>query len=347
MPVGGHNPNLDILRSIAVLSVLATHVLQVIAGIQFGERVAFGVDTYALGRIGVLFFFVHTCLVLLQSLERTGAGLRPGEVFRNFYITRATRIYPLSIFLILIGVVFAIPPNALFVPYVWHGSGWFFENILLVQNINGMSDVSGPLWSLPYEVQMYVVLPGIYLWLKVFQSNFDCGLIFISGALLSRAHPLFYYFPCFLAGVIAYRLLGTVQPRLPAWLWGPVMIGITVLYTVTPRSDQSWVKSVFSCLTVGVLIPLFDARRSLIGTAASQIAKYSYGIYLSHMPLLWLIYRKLTLPEWSRPILVVLATAVVSLVCYHAIEYPLIRAGKRLVSERPVQRQETDLVPSC
>lgn len=66
------NSNLDILRSVAVLAVFLCHLLQVMAGCKFGERLAFGIETYSLGQIGVVIFFVHTSLVLMQSMERTG-----------------------------------------------------------------------------------------------------------------------------------------------------------------------------------------------------------------------------------------------------------------------------------
>src|ERR1019366_3535011 len=156
MAKAGHAPNLDILRSVAVLAGFATHTLQVIAGCKFGEHFAYGVDTYALGRIGVLLFFVHTSLVLMQSLERTGTELAAWPLIRHFYIKRAFRIYPLSICLISVCIAFSIPPNALGVAYEWHGARWVAASILLIQNITRDSQVSGPMYSLPYEVQMYL-----------------------------------------------------------------------------------------------------------------------------------------------------------------------------------------------
>src|ERR1019366_1254898 len=129
----GQDSNLDILRSIAVLAVFVTHALQVIAGVKFGEHLAYGVETYSLGRIGVLIFFVHTSLVLMQSLERTTTNLLSWSLIRYFYIRRAFRIYPLSVCLILLSMAFSIPPNALGVPYRWRGARWALANILLIQ----------------------------------------------------------------------------------------------------------------------------------------------------------------------------------------------------------------------
>src|SRR5580704_7033323 len=100
MKSSSHDSNLNILRSIAVLAVFVSHALQVMARCRLGEGRAYGVDTFALGRVGVLLFFVHTSLVLMQSLERTKLGGWP--LMRHFYIRRAFRIYPLSVCLVLL-----------------------------------------------------------------------------------------------------------------------------------------------------------------------------------------------------------------------------------------------------
>jgi peptidoglycan/LPS O-acetylase OafA/YrhL len=55
-------PNLDMLRACAVLMVLFDHTFQSV--VHASERVAW------IGRLGVLFFFVHTACVLMMSLEQ-------------------------------------------------------------------------------------------------------------------------------------------------------------------------------------------------------------------------------------------------------------------------------------
>lgn len=331
----GQDPNLDVLRSVAVLAVFLTHALQVIAGCAFGDRLAFGVDTYALGRIGVLIFFVHTSLVLMRSLERHGEGLSGWPLAGRFYIRRAFRIYPLSVGLILCCIAFSIPPNALGAAFAWHGMPWLAANILLVQNITGSPDVSSPLWSLPYEVQMYLVLPALFLLLR--RSGMKrLASVCLIGALFGFLYPILRYVPCFLAGVFAYQLAGVVRPRVPSWLWLPVVTALVVAYVRTPGSDMSWLKDVVSCFTVGVLIPQFHAVNGAIAAAASRIARYSYGIYLCHTPVLW-FSRELALSGWQRDIWLMLATGAVSVACYHAIERPMIAIGSRLADRTLTQ----------
>ena len=75
-------PNLDLLRTVAVLLVFVGH-LMLTAGVRgLGD----------VGRFGVLIFFVHTSLVLMLSMERL--GLTGGRLYFAFLIRRFFRIYP-------------------------------------------------------------------------------------------------------------------------------------------------------------------------------------------------------------------------------------------------------------
>jgi peptidoglycan/LPS O-acetylase OafA/YrhL len=317
--------NLDILRAIAVLSVFFTHLYRFDP--QFYDP-AFQEYHASLGRAGVLIFFVHTSLVLMQSLERTGKKLSGWPLTRYFYIRRVFRIYPLSICLIVLSIAFSIPSNPL-APYRSYRLGWLLTNLLLVQNITGTRNVSDPEWSLPYEVQMYVVLPVLFLVLRAGAGYLRAILIYAAGVIVSLIHWLLQFVPCFLSGVIAYELLKTVRPRFRAWLWIPTILVAVVVFTITPYTQSRW-KWASICLFIGLSIPLFQQNGGVTAIAAATVAKYSYGIYLSHLPLIWLIYHKLTISDWQRPILAVVGTGVTSWICFHTIERPLIRAGTRL-----------------
>src|SRR6266850_1776977 len=89
MPKGA-SANLDFLRAIAVLLVLAQHLCRRMHVEHIGWA-----PTTSLGLFGVLLFFVHTSLVLMYSMERS--GLHGALLFKDFCIRRIFRIYPLSI----------------------------------------------------------------------------------------------------------------------------------------------------------------------------------------------------------------------------------------------------------
>jgi peptidoglycan/LPS O-acetylase OafA/YrhL len=69
--------NLDLLRSLAVFFVVVSHIP------HFVDWPLLPYSFDALGRLGVAMFFVHTTLVLLQSLERHQAGAST-----SFYVRR-------------------------------------------------------------------------------------------------------------------------------------------------------------------------------------------------------------------------------------------------------------------
>src|SRR6185312_1410325 len=96
--------NLDLLRAMAVLSVVVCHLMAATGmSVGYGRYVA-----STLGDFGVYVFFVHTALVLMGSLERE--GIRAGWV-TSFYIRRAFRIYPLAIVAILLVVATGEPAS--------------------------------------------------------------------------------------------------------------------------------------------------------------------------------------------------------------------------------------------
>lgn len=320
------NPNLDLLRSIAVGLVLLSHL-------PFLDALRDAADTraatIAVGHVGVALFFAHTALVLMQSLQRHGPA--PGP----FYIRRAFRIYPLSIAVVLlVALAHWLGGRPLDASLVW-------SNLLLVQNVTGHRSMPDPLWSLPYEVQMYLVLPWLYL------------LTTLSGAALRRALAatalvamavlgfaaaadrlaLLAYVPCFAGGVLAFVLTRRARPRFgPVPMFaaagaGPVLVPALVA-AGAPELPLLWVL----CLGLGVLIPLcrpIQGRR--LAAAAKTVATYSYGVYLTHVVALavafGLLARQHAAVQWAAfaVLLVALSYAV-----YHAVEAPCIRLGVRL-----------------
>jgi peptidoglycan/LPS O-acetylase OafA/YrhL len=332
--LGGQSSNLDILRAVAVLAVFLAHWLQVVAGLRFGQTFAFGVDTAALGRSGVLIFFVHTSLVLMQSLKRTSPNVPDQLLYRHFYIKRMFRIYPLSICLILVSIALSIPPDATGSSYRWGGQVWLIANLLLVQNVFGGGSVAAPLWTLPSELQMYLALPALFFALRKRKrsGNIDLIAIYLVGLLLAWLYSLFQFVPSFLGGVIAYKLLESVKPRFPAWTWSFAVLAALLAYMLSPYSDRSQPKDALLSMTVALFIPLFRQNSGTLATVAAYVAKYSYGIYLCHTPLLWFIFQRLKLPVWQGTVLFVFATGAVSVACYCLIEKPLIGVGGRLAN---------------
>jgi peptidoglycan/LPS O-acetylase OafA/YrhL len=320
--------NLDVLRSIAVGLVVLSH-LRFFLGLPATMN-GYSFDT--LGHLGVAMFFVHTTLVLMLSMDRHGPAAGP------FFIRRFFRIYPLAAFMVILTALMTLR---------WGGQevtlGVIVSNLLLIQNLTGHISIPGPLWSLPAEVQMYLVLPALYavtrLSRPVLRVALLCGGLLACGLVASVLSPErvaispFQYVPCFLPGVLAFVLRGRVTPSfgLPALL---LFIGTSILTVPIfvaaglPETPLLWVV----CLALGVTIPMCqEMTNRTISAAAKTVATYSYGIYLTHMLALWLGFAGMkpygVTAQWG---VFVFMLAGLSYAAYHGIEKRGIRLGARL-----------------
>jgi peptidoglycan/LPS O-acetylase OafA/YrhL len=337
MPSRSLQPNLDILRAVAVLLVLADHGLEVI-GHRTG-RSANPYDAYA-GRLGVLLFFVHTSFVLMGSMDRL--GLRGRALLRSFYVRRAFRIYPLAVVCILTVVACRIPwlPWESFEP---PRIGAVLANLTLTMNLSYTRPLIGPLWSLPIELQMYLVLPFCYLLLRERRTARPAvavlvGAVALAIALGPRGHrfDVFVFAPCFVSGVLAWHLSRTTRPNVPGWVLLP---GLALLGTVYALLDDriaglhpaplAWL----TCLVVALAIPRLKPSTSTgLNTAAKEIARYSYGIYVWHTVALFAGSYALSAPVALQVATVLLTLVALSVASFHWIEQPMIRLGARVAA---------------
>jgi len=314
-------PNLDFLRALAVLLVLAAHLA--------GYTIRTGAVSFALGQLGVMLFFVHTSLVLMQSLERQ--PLAGGALIRAFYLQRACRIYPLAA-VTLLGIF-------LFMDGQWTPFE-LIANLLLVQNLVYARYMSSVLWTLCLEVQMYLLLPLLFLLLRRKPPCWPLALWALSvplallQPLVSARLNVIEFAPCFLAGVLAWRLQG--RERLPGWLWPPLLALACAAFVAwaEPRANNygRWVV----CLAVGLALPwLRELSAPRLNRASQFIAKYSYGIYLFHPPLMGLAFRTLHAlhPFWQWSLFLSLLVLLTGL-GYHLVELPMIRLGARWSARR-------------
>ncbi|HWI84073.1 acyltransferase [Ramlibacter sp.] len=315
------SPNLDLLRSLAVACVVISHLG---AHLQWGGPFLNG----ALGRVGVAIFFVHTTLVLMLSLERHGAAFVP------FMVRRVFRIYPLSmtivVAMVLLDARWGVAAN-------WPAIA---SNLLLVQNITGHTSNPPTLWSLPLEVQMYLVLPALFaiagsaaalgrlvtLWMAAVAAVL--GLWWLGGDARFIA-----YVPCFLPGALAYAIGKRATRRLTPFVLFAAAGGFAISVPLAvdlglPREPMLWA----GCLALGTLIPLTrETTYAPIAAAAKQVVTYSYGIYLTHLLSIGVAFFAFPgLPGALQWALFFFCLTSLSCAAYRWIERPGIAMGKRL-----------------
>ena len=228
MPPPAHkfiSVNLDLLRAIAVMAVFFDHLCSAMHNRSLGS----------LGRFGVVLFFVHTSFVLMSSLHRLDQqNVNAWSLSLAFWIRRFFRIYPLSVLCILLVPIFHIPSDPGLI-YLWIGIKGFLSNLALTQNLTYSNDILSPLWSLPLEVQMYLMLPFAYFVIRGKQRFRSLALwclsliLALTVPLISQRLNVFLYAPCFTSGIVAFDLMRCQRWnwKLPAWLW-PIGILVTI-----------------------------------------------------------------------------------------------------------------------
>lgn len=149
--------------------------------------------------------------------------------------------------------------------------------------------------------------------------------------------------PYFLAGVIAYILFAKVKPRIP-WFGIPILVAV-LLCCFMPR--PSWAGGWLLTLIVGLLLPQFkQVQARWITLTSHSIAKYSYGVYLTH-PISILIGVNL-MHGYNlalRLLSLLLSLAIMSVAAHHLVEQPMIRLGARLASRMERGFHEPQIVP--
>lgn len=333
-------PNLDALRAFAVLCVVARHLLT-----MFGVGAYRWFQPQALGTFGVVIFFVHTSLVLMLSLDRQQARrpLAPSRLYAGFLIRRLFRIYPLSIAAVLIiyfGLVpFADADSSRAGLAVAQDPRALVMNLLLIQDLMQSPLMELPLWSLPAEVQMYLVLPALYFLARA--RGFKVVMFVVwplavaTAVVCKKVNPSItvgLFAPCFVAGVVCYLVLRTRRP-LPFWLFPVALAAILATYMVIyARAGMQAGLAILVTLGLAFAIPAFASLRSPAARRATHaVAKYSYGIYLFHSPCLWIAFGKLRFLGTAGSLAAFVAlTTIVVVASYHALEAPLIGVGKKI-----------------
>lgn len=312
------NKRLDIqgLRAIAVIGVVAFHAEHIFPGGFLGVDVFFTVSGFVIAR------------VLL--LEWTGTG---HFSFRRFYFRRFKRLTPaLALVVIFVSIVQVPILSPLGVQQISLntalGALGITSNIVIAINSNSYFDVSGHLnpllhtWSLGVEEQFYLVLPLLlilawrvsrnrsnmrrtdqYMLLISFGISFILCLLGSHQTILSNLRPeiLGFYSPVvrvweFIIGVAVAIAVNNSRRTLPiGWTRALSWLGLFGLFTSFFILNQTLVfpglLSVIPTLSTAVLLLVGTHGSGSVQTFLSNrilttIGDRSYSIYLWHWPLL-------------------------------------------------------------
>jgi peptidoglycan/LPS O-acetylase OafA/YrhL len=263
--LSGHLPALDGLRGVAILLVLVEHFVRLQPATLVERLVSRGA---AVGWVGVDLFFVLSGFLITGILLEAKGGQR---FFRNFYLRRAFRIFPLYygclllVFLVVpyLGVLGAGETRDLL-----HSQGWFWSYLSNVMIARAGSLSASPMehfWSLAVEEQFYLVWPLI-VWLlprrrlKVLCLGVMLASLAIRMALRAMGEP----------GAVLYVLTPTHLDPLAAGAW--------LALIAREPGGLDWlrrrVRPAVALGVMGVAAIMLTARGKVVETLAMQSVGY-------------------------------------------------------------------------
>lgn len=354
-------PPLDGLRAIAILLVLSTH-FQLVPKVYFVERVLFWFT--GVGWAGVQLFFVLSGYLITSILLRS---LGSPTYYSAFYARRALRIAP-PYYLLLAGYFLgaALLGNASAVSSLapWYGS--YLQNIQMSVSGNLGPQSLGVTWSLAVEEQFYLIWPLFVRALGLRALKRVCLAAVVAALGVRRimyfsAHaPLAAYvlMPARIDAIAAGSLVAMLhlEGGLSAWRalgWPCLGLGAMIMAGCA-RMDHGFGNLKMANLTAGlaaltmifatilgavVLAPTGGSvARILSWPPLRSIGRYSYAMYLLHIPVRQGLTQLLPMLARADRVPRVLGTQWIAQVLFYSVAglttYGLARLSWVLVESR-------------
>jgi len=292
-----HLPGLNGIRSIAALIVLFGHIDQMLPG--------FGISTFNIPfapRYGVTLFFVLSGFLITFLLLKEKESYSKIQITK-FYIRRILRIWPLYFLAILVSVIMlaclktSFPIRALnYILYVFFLPNVAFAMKLTVKPIE-------PLWSVGVEEQFYLIWPLLMHFSKKPQySIFATVFVYLTAKaglfILGHGYWLITLtrIDCMAIGGLAAWLVINKLESISGFIFSK---GIQLLSWAAVLSILIYpiyypdflIHECYSVAFAFVLINISFNTNSIIRLQNrfwDYIGKLSYGIYIIHMPVIFL-----------------------------------------------------------
>lgn len=331
-----HLPVLDGLRGLAAIVVVVSHCAN--AGLL---PAALG---QGLGQIGVGLFYALSGLLmgrlyLHRPLDRAGLA--------EYAIRRGARVLPLYYAALALGVAMLVAGLS---PYRLDGAGDVLRAAALVQG-------TGVLWSIPVEIQFYVVFAGIWacarrgrlmVALAVLLAVQAVAAVAILATIglgpgLSHTYNLAFWLHLFLFGTLlgalstrprAMALHGARGPAVTAGV--AAFLALSVLVPPGVRAELGLPRVPAFADPVGMGYPMLLLVAGLLGLGPMRLfaarplrwlGRVSFSVYLLHMPVLAVVVTALSgWPAALQAALVVAATLGLSALTERGIETGAQRA---------------------
>jgi peptidoglycan/LPS O-acetylase OafA/YrhL len=321
-------PSLDGLRGVAALLVVGAHI-----GFIFPMTAR---HLVTMGDEAVGLFFALSGFLMAHLY-----GSRPvtRENVMDFLVSRFARIYPVYLAAVVFVAMLSSMQNLDFVQPIMGGAD-FVRHVFLLGS-------SGVFWSIPPEIQFYLLFP--VLWLCLAQPQRYSGLIVgltvvaVADGLVELPGPgimLVSKLPYFLFGALAGMMHSYWNSWIPSALTGIftlflLAVFFTYRHIVSGFSPEFW--GLQSAVAAAVIVGLVArqppiAAHVLAAAPIRFLGRISFSLYLFHVPIMFLT--RLTfdalMPEPALIVVTLFVAAVGAWFIHETIEVPGRRRLVRL-----------------
>ncbi len=320
--------NFDLLRLIAAISVMLSHAFLLSENSQTHDPLMILTGGQAvLGVVGVFVFFTISGYLITQSFDMTRSPL-------VFLAKRALRIFP-GLILCLAVCVFVIGPLVTELPltdYFTSREPYLFllHNAVLDVHYNRLPGVvfwegniggivNGPLWSLPCEALMYLLLfvlgrcGLLTLPVGLLLLTLGLGALWLGFEVTGALSGAFWLLGFFAAGICCYRLRtnGLIAER-----WA-LIAALGLALSIPARLFLVAFPLVGGYLTIYLAL-----NRKLPAVRAARFGDLSYGLYIYGWPIeQCVVYFSGATAPWWEVFAISLAVAVpAAFLSWHGIE---------------------------
>ncbi len=338
--------NFDLLRLLAALQVAVVHSIGFLKPTgYFARLLEAGLDRFP----GVPIFFVISGVLISKSYERS-------DSLRDYIRNRCLRIFPglwvclvvsVAVILALVGSLGRITTPAWLL--WWAGQMSIFQNFRAAFLKPLSAGLNGSLWTIPVELEFYIILPALYGILRLRRRLGNMRLLAIALASLAlqllivsnqpvvqaRAYSLLGmtlapYLWMFLVGVSIQRNWSTVR----GWLFGRAHwwgLGYLMLCAagrwLRVDTGGNYMSPVYLLPLAGLIVSLATSAPQL----SDRILRHhdvSYGLYLYHMLVVDLLVVLAAPSGWAPIAAAIIVSLGLAALSWTLVEKPYLR-GKR------------------
>jgi peptidoglycan/LPS O-acetylase OafA/YrhL len=338
---------IEVLRGIAAMCVVLFHCVGLLPWNVSGTPFSI----FGVGWLGVDLFFAISGYVITASAIRQKD--RP-DYTTYFWRARLARILPLyyfttAVFLLAVSSA-ALDKDAPF---------QIVSHLFLVHNFfqGAAFSINGVTWSLSVELQFYVLAFFIVpLIARADRAALMAGYLALVGGVLAYRFACWYWlrnmgasddafihlFSQVPALIDSFALGGLIcmlklsrpsraQTVLLAFLASGLLMAIYFIYDA--NATRYWAslpmtvlfRSLVALFAGVVLLLTMSIRKSIVWRPMLELGKISYGIYLWHLIVLYLVQRHVPLKGTAAVLAIIATTLVLAKLSHLAIEMPFMR----------------------